>query len=142
MSDTNFQYFHRVTYSDCTAGNHVYYGRFLDMLESARGEFFRQLGISFDQWQEKGSIFPVVECRLRYLAPARYDQVLRIEVWITAAQRVRLNFGYRITKEPRAVIIEGETFHVCTGLDEKPKRLPEDLLMLLKPHVRVATLMP
>src|SRR4051812_5112150 len=116
MSDTTFHYSHRVIYSDCTAGNHVYYGRYLDILEAARGEFFRHLGIPFGQWQDKDTIFPVVECQLRYRAPARYDEVLRVEVWITAAQRVRLNFGYRITQEPGAVILEGETFHVCTGL--------------------------
>jgi acyl-CoA thioester hydrolase len=142
MPDKSFHYSHRVTYSDCTAGNHVYYGRFLDMLEAARGDFFRQLGIPFGQLQDKDTIFPVVECRLRYLAPARYDEILRIEVWITTAQRVRLNFGYRVSRETGAVILEGESFHVCTGLDEKPKRLPEDLLMLLKPHVRAATIAP
>ena len=26
------------------------------------------------------------------------------------------------------MILEAETFHVCTGLDEKPKRLPEEYL--------------
>ena len=30
------------------------------------------------------------------------------------------------------LILEGETFHVCTGLDEKPKRLPEALAEKLR----------
>src|SRR3954471_22990615 len=141
MPDQSFHYSHRVTYSDCTAGNHVYYGRYLEMIEAARGEFFRHLGAPLGQWQDKDTIFPVVECRLRYLAPARYDEMLQIQVWISAAQRVRLNFGYRISKDTRT-ILQGETFHVCTGMDEKPKRLPEELLMLLKPHVHEATIAP
>ena len=33
------------------------------------------------------------------------------------------------------IILEGETFHVCTGGDEKPKRLPEELVQLLKPFL-------
>jgi hypothetical protein len=33
-------------------------------------------------------------------------------------------------------VLEAETFHVCTGLNEKPKRLPEDLADRLKPYVR------
>src|SRR5438132_11298610 len=70
MSVLIFKHTHRVTYSDCTAGNHVYYSRFLDLLEAARGEFFRHLGRTFLHWQESGTIFPVTECRLRYLAPA------------------------------------------------------------------------
>jgi acyl-CoA thioester hydrolase len=127
-----FTHTHRVTYSDCTAGNHVYYSRFLDILEAGRGEFFRHLGRTFLSWQEQSTIFPVVECRVRYLAPAHYDELLSIELWPTLAERARLNFAYRILNERAALLVEAETFHVCTGLDEKPKRLPEELLTLLK----------
>jgi acyl-CoA thioester hydrolase len=127
-----FSHIHRVSYAECTLGNHIYYSRYLDLLEAARGEFFRSLGTSFLKWQEQGTIFPVVECRLRYKAPARYDDALRIEVWPTQADKVRLNFAYRIVNEPGALILEAETFHVSTGLDERPKRLPEELREKLK----------
>ena len=122
-----FQHSHRVTYAECTVGNHIYYARYLDLLEAARGEFFRHLGTTFLQWQEKDTIFPVVECHLRYKPPARYDDVLTIEVSITTAEKVRLNFAYRILNQTGTLILEAETFHVCTGMDEKPKRLPEEL---------------
>jgi acyl-CoA thioester hydrolase len=131
-----FGHTHRVTYAECTVGNHIYYGRYLDLLEAARGEFFRHLGRPLLQLQEQDLIFPVIECRLRYKAPARYDDVLAIELWPTTAERVRLNFAYRIVKEGGALILEAETAQVCTGLDEKPKRLPEDLAQLLHPYLR------
>ena|SRR2546423_11267086 len=137
-----FRFIHRVTYSDCTAGNHVYYSRFLDILEAARGEFFRHLGRTFLSWQEQSVIFPVVECRLRYLAPARYDELLRIELWRTLAERARLNFAYRILNEGAALLVEAETFHVCTGLDEKPRRLPEELRTLLNSSLPSPTIQP
>ena len=35
MADV-FLHRHRVTYAECTVGNHVYYSRYLDLLESAR----------------------------------------------------------------------------------------------------------
>lgn len=129
-----FNHSHRVTYSECTIGNHVYYSRYLDILETARGEFFRKLGTTFLKWQEQDIIFPVVECRLRYKAPARYDDVLTIETWLTSLERIRLNFAYRILKDQN-LLLEGETFHVCTSLDEKPKRLPEELQLLLRPYL-------
>lgn len=116
-------------------GNHVYYSRYLDMLEIARGEFFRQLGTTFLKWQQQDVIFPVVECRLRYKAPARYDDILTVEMWLTSMERVRLNFAYRILKE-QTLILEGETLHVATGLDAKPKRLPHELCSPLKPYLR------
>jgi acyl-CoA thioesterase FadM len=39
-----FCHTHRVTYAECTVGNHVYHSRYLDLLEAARGEFIRSLG--------------------------------------------------------------------------------------------------
>jgi acyl-CoA thioester hydrolase len=122
-----FRYIHRVVYAECTLGNHIYYARYLDLLEAARGEFFRQLGVPLLQLQEQDTLFPVVECHLRYKAPARYDEVLTIEIWPSLVQGARLNFGSRITKADGTLVLEGETFHVCTGLNEKPKRVPEDL---------------
>ncbi len=135
MSQKVFSCQHRVSYAECTVGNHVYYARYLDLLETARGEFFRSLGRTLLQWQEDDTIFPVLEARLRYKSPARYDDVLTIEVWPTTAGRVRLNFSHRIVNQAGELILEAETFHVCAGLNEKPKRLPVQLLALLAPRL-------
>ena len=138
MSAPVFRHTHRVTYAECTLGNHVYYARYLVLLEAARGEFFRHLGATFLHWQERDTLFPVIECRLRYLAPARYDEVLTIEVRPTTAGRARLNFAYRIVNPSNTPILEAETFHVCAGLNDKPKRLPEELLAKLGPYLAPA----
>lgn len=131
-----FRHTHRVSYAECTVGNHVYHSRYLDWLEAARGEFIRSLGQTVLQWQERDVIFPVIEARLRYKFPARYDDVLAIEVWPTLVERVRLNFGHRILNQGGKLILEAETFHACTGVDEKPKRMPAELAEKLKPFLR------
>jgi acyl-CoA thioester hydrolase len=133
-----FRHQHRVTYAECTLGNHVYYSRPLELLEAARGEFFRHLGCPLLQWQELGSIFPVVECRLRYLVPARYDEVLTVELQLTELQRVRLTFACAVRNQSDRLVLEAETRHVCTGLNEKPKRIPDELAARLKPYVKAA----
>ncbi len=139
MAGNVFHHPHRVIYADCTLGNHVYHARYLDLLEAARGEFFRHLGTSFLAWQESDVIFPVLEARLRYRAPAVYDDALQTEVWITAAAGVRLNFSYRMVNQAQTIILEAETFHACTGREgKKPKRLPATLVTLLNPHLRAA----
>jgi len=136
MSANVFSHQYRVPYADCTLGNHVYYARYLNLLEGVRGEFFRSLGVTLLQWQERGTVFPVIEARLRYKAPARYDDVLTTEIWPTAVERIRLNFAYRVVNQVSGLILEAETQHVCTALNEKPKRLPEDLAAALQPYVR------
>ncbi len=125
----------RVSYADCTLGNHVYHSRYLDWLEVARGEFIRSLGSTVLHWHERDVIFPVIEARLSYKSPARYDDLLAIEVWPTAVERVRLNFGHRILNQAGKLVLEAETFHACTGVNEKPKRLPEELAAKLMPHL-------
>mgnify|MGYP001314701482 CR=1 FL=1 len=47
-----YTHLHRVTYADCSNGNHVYYGRYSYFLEEARGEFFRYLGITFNDYHK------------------------------------------------------------------------------------------
>ena len=65
-----------------------------------------------------------------------YDDLLAIEVWPTLVERVRLNFGHRILDQNGKLILEAETFHCCTSSDEKPKRLPPDLVEKLKPFLK------
>ena len=130
-----FRHPYRVNYADCTIGNHVYHSRYLDWLEVARGEFIRSLGSTVLQWQENDVIFPIIEARLQYKSPARYDDLLAIEVWPSAIERVRLNFGHRIINQNGKLVLEAETFHACTSVNEKPKRLPEELAEKLKPYL-------
>ena len=121
-----YSHLHRVTYGDCTQGNHVYYGRYPYLLEEARGEFFRYLGTTFHDYHKKGYLFPVSEVQLKYFAPAKYDDELTIECFITILKGARLGFGYRI-KKGSVNILEGETLHGCTDSKNKVKRLPNQL---------------
>jgi len=105
------------------------------LLEAARGEFCRHLGKTLLQWQQQEMIFPVIECHLRYKSPARYDDLLTIEVRPTRVSGVRVNFGHRVVNQNGKLILEAETFHVCTGLNEKPKRLPPELAAKLAAQI-------
>jgi acyl-CoA thioester hydrolase len=133
-----FRHHHRVSYAECTVGDHIYHSRYLDLLEAARGEFMRALGTPVLELQNADYIFPVIEARVRYKFPARYDDLLAIEVWPALVERVRLNFGHRILNQDGKLILEAETFHCCTSRAEKPKRLPPELVEKLKPHLAPA----
>ena len=130
-----FRHQHRVSYSECTVGNHIYHSRYLDLLEAARGEFLRALGATVLSLQEADYIFPVIEARLSYKYPARYDDLLAIEVWPTLVERVRLNFRHRVLNQDGRLLLEAETFHCCTSRDEKPRRMPVELVEKLLPRV-------
>jgi acyl-CoA thioester hydrolase len=134
-SNSSFSFSLRVSYSDCTLGNHVYYSRYLDFLEVARGEFQRQINFPLLELQNQDTLFPVIECSLKYLKPARYDDVLTIELWLSNLSQVRLAFDYQITRQ-RDLLLKAHTSHVCTTIHEKPKRIPEPLALKLKEYLR------
>ncbi|MHB1305447.1 MAG: acyl-CoA thioesterase [Limisphaerales bacterium] len=132
-----FVHRYRVTYADCTIGNHIYYSRYLDLLELARGEFLRFLGQPLLKWQEEGVAFPVIEARLQYRRGARYDDLLDIEVRLTALKGVRLNFAYTMRDGENRTVLEAETFHACADVSEKPRRLPPSLVNALQPWLNL-----
>jgi acyl-CoA thioester hydrolase len=106
----------------------------------ARGEFFRSIGFPLTAWQAQNIILPVVECHVRYKAAARYDEVLSIDLWVAEVRRARLGFEYLVFRESRGTVLEASTMHVCTTVDEKPRRLPEELLEAFKPYTKRADL--
>lgn len=139
MTGSVFQYHHRVIYGECTVGNHVYYSRYLEMLEEARGEFFRHLGCPFLALQEAGTAFPVIGLQISYKGMARYDDLLTVEVFLNELAGIRLSFGYRVLNAAGLLLAEGETRHICASTDEKPKRLPKDLIEKLQPYLHTTS---
>ena len=137
MSGSVFQHQRRVLYGDCTVGNHVYYSRYLEMLEEARGEFFRHLGCPLLGLQEAGTAFPVIGLQISYKGAARYDDLLAIELCVSELGGIRLSFGFRILDAGGALLAEGETRHVCASIDEKPRRLPKELAGKLQAFLRL-----
>jgi acyl-CoA thioester hydrolase len=142
MPEQTFTHTHRVTYSECTIGNHVYYSRYLDLLEEARGEFLRSLGLTFQQLHDAGTLFPVIEAQLRYKGAARYDDVLSIEITMQEVARVRLIFDHRIINQRGELLVTATTTHACTGTDDKLKRVPEDLAVKLALFVAATKIPP
>ena len=131
-----FRHPHRVVYSECTLGNHIYDARVLDLFEEARGELFRAMGTPFLALQEAGMILPVLEADVRYAKPVRYDELVQVEVTPSILGRVRLEFAYRVLGPGDEVRVAGRTLHVATNLQDRPQRLPPDLVAALAPWLR------
>jgi acyl-CoA thioester hydrolase len=98
------------------------------------------LGEPLIKWQQADTIFPVVECRVRYKGAARYDDLLKIEVWVSQLERVRLELAHRIVNEAGAEILVASTVHACTSLTDKLKRIPEELATKLQPYLHAVPL--
>ncbi len=108
----------------------VYYANYLIWFEIARTEYLRALGISYRAIEEKGSFLMVASADCKYLAPARYDDVVRIESRISYVKNSSLKFEYRLFVEDK-LIATGETVHVFTNKARRPIRVPEEFKRLV-----------
>jgi acyl-CoA thioester hydrolase len=85
--------------------------------------------------KEYGLLFPAVEANCRYLAPARYDDLLQVRTWLSQARGAHLRFESEIVRGGTPVA-RGFTRHACVAKDGfRITRIPAPLLAALSPYV-------
>ena len=88
MKSPEFSWPVRVYYEDTDAGGVVYHARYLNLLERARTEWLRSLGVEQDHLlAETGLLFLVSRIAVDYLRPARFNQQLQVTVRAAVLQR-------------------------------------------------------
>ena len=76
----------------------VYHANYFVWCEMARTELIRHRGPSYAQLETAGVYLAVADASMRYHAPARYDDMIRAESWITEVRSRTVSFGYRILR--------------------------------------------
>ena len=122
---------HRVSYGETDAMGVVYYANYLHLFERGRSELIRRLGFSYAVVEERGIFLPVREATCRYLAPARYDDVIHIRTGLAGQSRASLDFVYEIADADRSrVLTRGTTQHAVVNAQGRPVRVPDWLSAL------------
>lgn len=127
----------RVRYGETDQMAYVYYGNYAMYYEVARVESLRKLGVTYKALEASGVMMPVLENHSKYLAAARYDELLRIVVTIRDKPTVKIKFEYEIFNEQNKLINQGET--LLAFVDSKsgrPCRPPAMMTDVLEPFFR------
>lgn len=103
----------RVRYKDTDCMKVVYYGNYLTYFEVGRVEFLRQNGHPMSEVDEKLHM-PVVEAVVKYVKPARLDDLLEVKCWISEKRRASFTFSYKIKNGARELVATGYTRHACS----------------------------
>jgi len=109
----------------------VHHANYLVYFEAGRVDWLRRRGVRYEEWASRGVHLPVVETRLRYRKPARFDEELVVETTCFEVSRVLVRFGY-VIKRGDVHVCDGETLLACVGHDLAPKRLPADIADVLR----------
>jgi acyl-CoA thioester hydrolase len=130
-----YQHQVRVCYADTDQMGYVYYGNYARYYEIGRVEALRNLGFSYRELEDSGILMPVYDLQVRYLLPARYDDLLSIQVTVREIPKVKMGFHYEITDENRQVLNTGQTNLVFIRKHSmKPGPVPPRLTQLLAPY--------
>ena len=127
----------RVRYGETDQMGYVYYGFYAMYYEVARVESLRQLGLTYKEIEAMGIIMPVLENKSKYLAPARYDELLKIVTSVKEKPSIRIKFDYEIYNEANKLIHQGETLLVFVDKNtNRPCRPPKAMENVLDPFFR------
>ena len=107
----------RVRYADTDASGAAHHAAYLVYFEAARVEALRGMGVPVGEFAARGVAMPVVEAGLKYLRPARLDDLLEVSVVLDRIGPASFAFDYEVTRDglllatgwTRMVVIETET---------------------------------
>ena len=87
----------RVRYAETDRMGVVYYANYLVWCEVGRVELLRAVGRSYAALEAEGIGLAVSDARVRYLSPARFDDLVRITTTLTGVRSRAITFDYVIT---------------------------------------------
>jgi acyl-CoA thioester hydrolase len=122
----------RVRYAETDQMGVAHHAQYLVWCEYARIEHLRGLGASYRKLEEQGLRLAVAKAQVRYAAPARFDDELRIRCWVRELGSRLLVFGYYLDRpiDGAAIATAAVTLVPVDGR-MRVMRLPEELEQLL-----------
>jgi acyl-CoA thioester hydrolase len=131
----------RVRYVECDMQGHVFNGHYLTWFDIAHTEALRAAtGLSYPELvQAHGVDFVVGESNVRYLAPARFDDLLQIAVTFDPLGASSLTSRFAIDNDG-VPIATGFLRHVCVdSTSYKKTPWPDAVRAALTPYVADAS---
>ena len=102
----------RVRLEDTDTMSAVHHGNYLTYFAVAWVEYLRERGLPISEVNTRIHM-PVVEALVRYVKPARLDDLLEVTSRIGERRRASFTFFYEIKNEARELVATGYTRHVC-----------------------------
>lgn len=99
----------RVRYAETDKMGYVYHGNYATYLEVARVEMLRALGIVYKDLEDEGILMPLLDFKLKFIRPAKYDDLLTIKTKIEQKPATKVFFTYEIYNQENVLLTIGET---------------------------------
>jgi acyl-CoA thioester hydrolase len=138
MSRPVFKSKFRVVWADTDAAGVVHYSNYFRFFERAEEEFYRSLNFSFTDIAKKGLWFPRVEAFCQYKKPAKFDDLLQVELAVGELKQKSMKISFRILNSETSVLLA--TGHVIIVVADKhtgkSTQMPADIAEKLRPFAK------
>ena len=133
MTQPDFRHALRVYWEDTDAGGVVFFANYLKFFERARTEWLRTLGFGQERLRnDTGALFVVADTSMRFLEPARLDDLLDVSVRLVEAGRASLTLAQQ-ARRADTLLADGTIRIGCVDAGTfKPRRIPNELVALIR----------
>ncbi len=98
----------RIRYGETDQMGYLYYGNYALLFEIGRVEAIRAMGTTYKYMEEEmGVMMPVIAMECRYLAPAKYDELITIRTILKELPTKIIEFHHEILSDAGKVIHKG-----------------------------------
>ena len=116
----------RVRFADTDAQGIAHNAAYLVWFEVARVEYLRAYAGGYQALRNLGIEALVLESFCRYVAPARFDDLLHVHARCVGLRGARFRFEYAMVRAGGTLMAEGFTAHACVDATNfKPTRVPD-----------------
>lgn len=125
----------RVRYAETDQMGVVYHSHYIAYFEVGRAEMIRDMGLTYADMEARGVIMPVTEVRVKYMRPARYDDLLRLRTRMKEMPGKRITMVTEVFNEKDEHLVTGEV--TLAFLDARTGRstpAPDFFLELLEKY--------
>lgn len=117
----------RVRYQETDGQGRLHHANYFTYFEMGRTELLRAAGFSYREFEAAGLMLVVAEITCQYLAPAAYDDVLKLRTTTAKARGARVTHEYQIWRGDD-LLATGKSVVACINRDGRATRLPDFLL--------------
>lgn len=113
-----------VQYYETDRMNFVHHSNYIRWFEEARVAYLSAAGLPYSDLEAAGYYSPVLEVSCQYRHPCTFGDTVAVTCALTAFERVRFTFCYRVTRVSDGLLLaEGSTRHCFMKPNGRPLSL-------------------
>ena len=103
----------RVRYAETDQMGYLYYGNYATYYEVGRAEMIRSIGLTYQSMEDDyGILMPVMSLQMRFVRPARYDELIRVRTELRKLPQKQIVFHHELFN-PKGKLVNGGSVKLC-----------------------------